>query len=99
MPYFTLTNLEVLEQVAQGLHPNPPGGCPDDVSALMLSCWKYLPDDRINFKNILESLSQIHYHLLSSNRTVNPETVYAIVLADTNALDTRPSAPPLEQFS
>ena len=99
MPYFTQTNLEVIEQVSQGLHPNPPEGCPDGVSTLMLSCWKYLPDDRIKFENILESLSQIHYHLLSNDKTVDPKTAYAVILADTNVSDIRPSAPPLEQFS
>ena len=82
-PYYLLSNSEVLQQISLGIHPEPPEGCPDIVSTLMLSCWQYIPDNRGTFEEILLRLSQTPYHLHTPNEGVNPETVYAEILAET----------------
>ena len=85
MPHYLMSNLEVMEGVAQGLHPTPPEGCPVVISSLMLSCWEYLPDVRITFDEIVETLSRIDHQFLLSNEDLpgDLETVYAVILADT----------------
>ena len=47
-----------MEQVSMGNHPAPPEGCPDVIKSLMLSCWTPLPRDRIDFTEIVNTLSK-----------------------------------------
>ena len=44
--------------VASGHHLTPPEGCPDVIKALMLSCWKYSPNDRRTFSSISSQLEE-----------------------------------------
>ena len=53
-----MTNKEVMEGIALGLHPTPPEGCPAMLKSLMLSCWKRFPKERNSFSNIVAELSQ-----------------------------------------
>ena len=47
-----------MEQVSMGNHPAPPEGCPDVIKSLMLSCWTPLPRDRVDFTEIVNTLSK-----------------------------------------
>ena len=58
IPYYLSSNKEVLEDVSLGKHLDPPEGCSDVIKKLMLSCWKLRPSDRINFSQIIETLSE-----------------------------------------
>ena len=61
IPYYLSSNKEVLEDVSLGKHLDPPEGCSDVIKKLMLSCWKLHPSDRINFSQIIETLSQYNF--------------------------------------
>lgn len=58
VPYYLLSNKEVMEAVSLGQHLDPPEGCPNVVKHLMLSCWELIPNNRITFSDIVYSLSE-----------------------------------------
>ena len=58
IPYYLMTNKEVMENFAIGLHLTPPEGCPGIIKSLMLSCWKHFPNERNSFSEIIEKLSE-----------------------------------------
>ena len=59
-PYFELSNQEVLMQVPnEKLTLTPPTeNCPPIVQKIMQDCWKFEPDHRISFDNIVKALEQ-----------------------------------------
>ncbi|KAJ8268616.1 hypothetical protein COCON_G00137880 [Conger conger] len=49
MPYPSLANREVLEQVHHGYRMPCPAGCPESLHQLMLHCWTKQPEERPTF--------------------------------------------------
>ena len=56
-----------MEGVSLGQHLNPPEGCPEVIKSLMLSCWELIPNDRISFSKIVETLSEDNLKSSMSN--------------------------------
>lgn len=55
-PYIGLSNEEVVEFIINGRVQNRPERCPDKYYALMRRCWRYVPEERITFNEIVEEL-------------------------------------------
>uniref|UniRef100_A0A914PC94 Protein kinase domain-containing protein n=1 Tax=Panagrolaimus davidi TaxID=227884 RepID=A0A914PC94_9BILA len=56
IPYFTLSNDEMVEFLQAGNRLEKPNGAPDAIYELMLVCWKEDPADRLKFEDIGNSL-------------------------------------------
>ena len=65
MPYPGRGNQEVMQLVTNGGRLEPPNFCPGPVYGLMCQCWHPIPEERPNFKTILE---RIGYCLQVSER-------------------------------
>ncbi len=60
-PYFELkgTSTSVIDYICiQKKRLNPPGNMPDDLSALLLNCWKDSPSERPTFEEISLALEK-----------------------------------------
>ena len=55
MPYPGRGNQEVMQLVTNGGRLEPPNFCPGPVYGLMCQCWHPIPEERPNFKTIIES--------------------------------------------
>ncbi|XP_062315990.1 protein-tyrosine kinase 6-like isoform X3 [Osmerus eperlanus] len=60
VPYPAFSNLEVYSQVFNGYRMPAPPKCPDILYDIMLSCWKDLPSDRPDFKDLSPWLESIN---------------------------------------
>lgn len=56
MPYPGRGNQEVMQLVTNGGRLEPPNFCPGQVYALMCQCWHPIPEDRPNFRTIIERI-------------------------------------------
>ena len=56
MPYPGRGNQEVMQLVTNGGRLEPPNFCPGPVYGLMCQCWHPIPDERPNFRTIIERL-------------------------------------------
>ena len=56
MPYPGRGNQEVMQLVTNGGRLEPPNYCPGPVYGLMTQCWHPIPEERPNFRTILERL-------------------------------------------
>lgn len=56
MPYPGRGNQEVMQLVTNGGRLEPPNYCPGPVYGLMCQCWHPIPEERPNFRTILERL-------------------------------------------
>ena len=56
MPYPGRGNQEVMQLVTNGGRLEPPNFCPGPVYGLMCQCWHPIPEERPNFKTILERI-------------------------------------------
>ncbi|CAL1547875.1 unnamed protein product [Lymnaea stagnalis] len=56
-PYQGLSNEEVLRFVGEGRVMSAPLGCPEDLYAMMKSCWAFFPKRRPTFKFLIEQLA------------------------------------------
>ena len=54
MPYPGRGNQEVMQLVTNGGRLEPPNFCPGPVYGLMCQCWHPIPDERPNFRTIIE---------------------------------------------
>ena len=54
MPYPGRGNQEVMQLVTNGGRLEPPNYCPGPVYGLMCQCWHPIPEERPNFRTILE---------------------------------------------
>jgi tyrosine-protein kinase Fer len=58
VPYFTMTNAEASEKVAEGYRLPQPNECSQDIYKLMLKCWNMEPQERPNFQDILQKINE-----------------------------------------
>ena len=56
LPYPGMDMKEVVDQVKQGYRMSKPDGCPENVFAIVLSCWEAEPDQRPSFATIKAQL-------------------------------------------
>ena len=56
MPYPGRGNQEVMQLVTNGGRLEPPNFCPGPVYGLMCQCWHPIPEERPNFRTIIERL-------------------------------------------
>ena len=54
-----MSNAEAANYVVKGNRLERPNECPDDVYALMLSCWQEDPENRPSFLSIVEFLGNL----------------------------------------
>ncbi len=69
MPYPGRGNQEVMQLVTNGGRLEPPNFCPGPVYGLMCQCWHPIPEERPNFRTILERLGycmQVNIYLAIS---------------------------------
>ena len=50
--------------------------CPDSIYDVMLQCWKYKPQDRITFTEVLKALESECFLLEESPKNGSPSTEY-----------------------
>nr|AAX94284.1 neurotrophic tyrosine kinase receptor precursor [Branchiostoma floridae] len=58
-PWYELANHEVIECITSGRLLGCPRGCPRNVRALMLGCWKKTPAQRTNIQDIHKKLKEM----------------------------------------
>lgn len=63
LPYAELTNSQIVGKVRSGHRAAQPGTCPDDVYAIMQSCWEADPARRPSFADIVQSLDAVDVNL------------------------------------
>merc|ERR1712224_1024876 len=63
VPYAKLTNSQVIGNIQSGHRAAQPGTCPDDVYAIVQSCWEEDPAQRPSFADIVLSLEAVDVHL------------------------------------
>eukprot|EP00039_Didymoeca_costata_P022029 m.3487 g.3487 ORF g.3487 m.3487 type:complete len:693 (+) comp2780_c0_seq1:1033-3111(+) len=75
LPYFGLTNSQVLKDLEDGVHLPPPPNCPPSIYGIMTACWESKPEERPNFGAVLAMLVNV----LSGSEPVviegNPSTI------------------------
>ena len=59
IPYPGMTNAEVLQQVERGYRMPSPQGCPENLYAIMMDCWK-----QVSSRVIAVASISVLYHLL-----------------------------------
>ena len=72
MPYPGRGNQEVMQLVTNGGRLEPPNYCPGPVYGLMCQCWHPIPEERPNFRTILERLGyciQVKLKIIEANYT------------------------------
>lgn len=52
IPYPSMTNQEVLQQVSNNYRMSQPPNCPDRLYQIMLNCWKRNPEERPTFESL-----------------------------------------------
>jgi fyn-related kinase len=52
IPYPSMTNQEVLQQVSNNYRMSQPANCPDRLYQIMLNCWKRNPEERPTFESL-----------------------------------------------
>jgi fyn-related kinase len=52
IPYPSMTNQEVLQQVSNNYRMSQPPNCPDRLYQIMLNCWKKIPEERPTFESL-----------------------------------------------
>jgi hypothetical protein len=58
-PYFGLDSKDAVDKIVSGyMLPKPPN-CPDEVYAIMKSCWHTNPSQRISSEQILQKFNEI----------------------------------------
>ena len=71
MPYPGRGNQEVMQLVTNGGRLEPPNFCPGPVYGLMCQCWHPIPDERPNFRTIIERVGyclQVNFSLWSIHK-------------------------------
>ena len=63
MPYPGMSNRQVIEAVSRGYRMPAPEGCPDPIYDIMCHCWKPDPNNRPNFRYLLDFLEDYYVSL------------------------------------
>jgi len=53
-PYIWLSNREVTEQIPKGVQENKPDNCPDNIFAVVQTCWAIEPSKRPDFIEVCQ---------------------------------------------
>ena len=85
-----------MESVSLGQHLTPPEGCPDVIKTLMMSCWQQVPNNRLSFSEIINTLSADSLkcwrhkvtHVINAPRWVTDEKYMASILKRNEKLKT-----------
>lgn len=80
MPYPGRGNQEVMQLVTNGGRLEPPNYCPGPVYGLMCQCWHPIPEERPNFKTILERLGYCMQVERQRQRSFDPRGHYLLTL-------------------
>ena len=76
MPYPGRGNQEVMQLVTNGGRLEPPNYCPGPVYGLMCQCWHPIPEERPNFRTILERVGYCMQVMICVYRySMGPEDV------------------------
>ncbi|XP_034089005.1 tyrosine-protein kinase Lyn-like [Gymnodraco acuticeps] len=59
-PYPGMTKGEVISSVQRGYRMPQPDSCPDELYAIMTSCWKHKPEDRPTFEYLQSVLDDFY---------------------------------------
>ncbi|KAI4809855.1 hypothetical protein KUCAC02_018713 [Chaenocephalus aceratus] len=59
-PYPGMTKAEVISSVQRGYRMPQPDSCPDELYAIMTSCWKHKPEDRPTFEYLQSVLDDFY---------------------------------------
>src|SRR5690554_422861 len=59
LPYHTLKNNEVMDQVPNGLRLGKPSSCPTDLWEIVLPIWNQKPKERPSFSQLVKKLNKI----------------------------------------
>ncbi|XP_010790119.1 proto-oncogene tyrosine-protein kinase LCK-like [Notothenia coriiceps] len=59
-PYPGMTKGEVISSVQRGYRMPQPDSCPDELYAIMMSCWKHKPEDRPTFEYLQSVLDDFY---------------------------------------
>ena len=63
IPYGSLSNREVSDEVERGRRLSPPSGCPRSVYYVMASCWEYQSEERPTFGRLFVMLERCERYL------------------------------------
>ena len=74
MPYPGRGNQEVMQLVTNGGRLEPPNYCPGPVYGLMCQCWHPIPEERPNFRTILERVGYCMQVMLIISKLANIRT-------------------------
>jgi abelson tyrosine-protein kinase 1 len=55
-PYPGVDLMDVLDQLERGFRMPKPEGCPDHLYSVMRKCWEWKPEDRPDFKSLVDDL-------------------------------------------
>ena len=59
MPYFGISNAEVIEKVVGGYRMSSPDDCPQKIYEWMLACWNVEAEQRPSFKQLYDEIEKI----------------------------------------
>ncbi len=74
VPYPQLTNAETVEFVKNGNRMALPPKSPEAIQNLILECWQEKPEDRPNFKKVLEIISETFELASVANKPIVSQT-------------------------
>lgn len=91
IPYGSLGNASIAEQVTFGRRLYAPTGCPKAIYTVMMHCWAKVPGNRISFGEILEVQLHICTHARTHARTaaISPVTGAASHAVDVACMSDR----------
>lgn len=90
IPYTDFSNLQVVEQVTAGNRLPKSDICTDEIYEVMLQCWKESPDERPNFEQILELISEC-LRLIKKEMPIVEEKSQIVAQSSNNAFYAEPS--------
>ena len=82
MPYPGRGNQEVMQLVTNGGRLEPPNYCPGPVYGLMCQCWHPIPEERPNFRTILERVGYCMQVMFTISKLENikiPNYIYIYI--------------------
>lgn len=77
IPFFELDNKDVALKVVNGMRPEQPKNCPDEVFEMMKQCWNAEPEERPSFKELAAAFMKMKNDAPEESKQVdNVENYY-----------------------